>query len=100
MTQQSIEQVLNNAAIYIEKHGWTQGVSENSAGQVCTLGAIERVTYLPGKSTTLAYEEFEDAQNALEAYISRGAVDWNDSVRQNEEAVVATLRKVAEINHV
>lgn len=39
-TPSATARALRAAAAYVRRHGWTQGMSRNSAGNVCAVGAL------------------------------------------------------------
>lgn len=69
-TPQEIATVLDEAAAYMEEHGWTQDVSIDwKTGAVCAVGAIMRVT---GHNIHLDIHDKFVGRDAAYAYPSRG----------------------------
>lgn len=84
---------LNEAADYIEAHGWFQGDFENESGQVCSLGAIQKVTEHGTEYT-------ENYNILLEAILEKTGnyffiATWNDHPERTQDEVVSTMRKAA-----
>jgi hypothetical protein len=81
------------AADYIEEHGWTQDVFQDSDGAVCLHGAINRVALSPALK--------QPAIDRLERYLSvgckqrRDSMTWNDDGRRTKAQVLAALRGAA-----
>lgn len=71
------------AAAYIKQVGWTQGVEQNSAGQVCLTGALRLCTPNPGDGY-LAREVFRRREHAE---------SWNDADGRTSDQVIKYLEQ-------
>lgn len=83
-TPESIADVLDDAADYIEKYGWTQGALQLDTGEVCAMGAISRCATdaLPGW-----------AFKSLSRYLDRQIIPkWNDQPGRTKQEVLDALR--------
>ncbi len=82
--------LLNDAADYIEEHGWCQGELRDEMGQVCILGAIASI---PDPED---WEPRSVALKALRAITGSPFPDnWNDAPGRTKEEVIAAFRNAA-----
>jgi hypothetical protein len=93
--------ILEAAADYMEVHGWTQGVSENSSGEVCVHGAIMR-----GAGVAITYGDMDLQPLLFEAERIFGKVvryrrvhEWNDIVCESKYEAIEALRLAAKLAH-
>jgi len=97
MTDKTTAEILYDAAEYIGEHGWLQGELSNSDGNVCAIGAINRVA----ESDTVA-----DTYNAIEAlwkYLKlpdygsglHPVARWNDEPGRSAEDVILAMKCAA-----
>jgi len=84
---QSVPDVLDAAADYIDQHGWTQGVFDDDEGHVCVREAINR--------TAPSILDAFRAASALMDAVGDGATNWNDADGRTQDEVTAKLREVA-----
>lgn len=96
---------LIQAAEHIDKHGWTQGMAVNDAGQVCMMGAIDAVC-----SENVSIGDIIGIENHLENFLIakydksyyehdhvKGVVATiNDDVLNSGEEASKLLREAAE----
>jgi len=87
--------ILLEAADYIERLGWCQGVHENGQGEVCAMGAICHC-YRGGDLTRRRQNGDLVAIHRLQNYVGPSYVgDWNDASGRTKDQVVAALRAAA-----
>lgn len=89
----SAADLLEQAADYIEQHGWARGVLERGDGHVCAVGALRAVNSHGNAYAPLRTSGFE-ALDALEQHIGGSAPQWNDR-QKDRRVVVRALRKAA-----
>lgn len=82
-TTDSLRDLPPKAAAYIKQVGWTQGVEQNSAGQVCLTGALRLCTPNPGDGY-LAREVFRRREHAE---------SWNDADGRTSDQVIKYLEQ-------
>ena len=82
--------VLNEAADYIEAHGWCQHALK-FRGRVCLLGALQQADCYPGTGPVTAEALWRLSQ--VTGAISLSA--WNDAKGRTREQVVEALRRAA-----
>lgn len=95
-----MNETLLQAAEYIDRHGWTQGILSDSQGQVCLYGALDKVTNM---------SNFDEAKELLRKFVTemRGipastdpsydnVVYLNDEVLTSAEEASKVLREAAE----
>ena len=90
-------EVLANAADYIEQHGWIQHNAEDSRGQVCALGAIGRAAYAPGVPENERWDLYDEASDVMVDHLGRQIIEWNDTPGQTAEEVVRAMREAAHV---
>ena len=99
--------ILEDAADYIEQHGWCQQDYFNANGNVCTQGAIMAVRtryeadniniYSTSNDIDTITEAFLEALDQVSLFVGDAVSLWNDDPDRTKEEVVKTLRKVAEV---
>lgn len=91
------ENYFRQAADYIRQHGWTQNTYENTAGQVCTSGALLKVTrsdMVVGH--TYPGSDWTDAVRELNKFVAEPVAYWNDQPGRTEAEVLEVLDQLAE----
>jgi hypothetical protein len=86
---EAVADLLDDAAGYIETHGWTQRVYADPNGRVCALGAIGIVGRVVGPVVVT------HAVLALRDTIGHSVAFWNDHPDRTEQQVRDTLRAAA-----
>lgn len=88
-------EVLDDAADYIEEHGWCQGSLFSQTGSVCAEGALRKASGLrlsqPMGDNGVAHQ----AWDSLHRFIGRNIPTWNDDDTTTEELVTKTMRACA-----
>lgn len=92
---------LDNAAKYIDEHGWCQGSLREAEGKVCALGSIMFSRF---DSMEWKYTQYWKMQGILEKFLKLPESDsikpplaiWNDAQGRTQEEVVTALRECAE----
>ncbi len=84
--------VLLDAAKYIEKHGWCQGIEMDAGGAVCATGAIWNACQ--------DYNKGFLAQEALKDYLhykteESTILEWNDRENNRKDKVLTVMRNAA-----
>lgn len=104
-----IADILDQAADYLESHGWWRGNLRGINGrQVCTVGAIkysqgwalDTLTSTEGRLVENALMRVirEDKTSNLDRFASYfGIVGWNDHVARDRQHVLDVMRKAAKI---
>lgn len=88
-------QLLLDGADYIEAHGWCQGRTYLSTGEVCFAGSLIASLGAVGRRLTSSEEQLYHAcTHAMRNTLGMDPVYWNDH-RGTEGEVIATMRKVA-----
>jgi hypothetical protein len=89
---------LRAAADVLERDGWTQGSFKDQNGCRCAAGAISKVALdrFPEDSDFNFDEAFEDALDALRAFVGKPVVVWNDERGRTAAEVIAALRAAAD----
>lgn len=88
ITLEPWRQSLLDAADYIERVGWCQGIPINARGNVCISQALNKVT----QGDLERWKAFQH----LYAYLdTRLLTIWNDGADRTKEEVLTTLRVVA-----
>ncbi len=85
------QQVLLEAALYLNTHGWTRGTFKNQLGQVCIMGAFACIVPdMPDRQAAIftALCEFE-------RYVGQSTASWNDQPHRTKEEVIAALEGAA-----
>ncbi len=91
ISKEKVANVLDDAADYIEQHGWTRNRMQ-VFGRVCSVGAIAKIDMGSGGQA---------AQTALTGYLSDllgeeiSIVRWNDGRAKNTVEVLDTFRGAA-----
>ncbi len=99
-----IGRVLMDAADYIEKNGWTQGVELREDGRACAMGAISAV--IPDHTWFWQTKEprrlRQGARRRLEIYLSDTrqcygimVESWNDWPTRTKKDVINSIRAAA-----
>jgi hypothetical protein len=114
-------QVMRDAALYLERHGWTQrALYRHTPGEAfpaaCAIGALAIVVYgepldnvhTPDRAETGLFtwvegifEDYLDAHDRLTNHDTEpphqglGISDWNDDAYRTQTDVIATLRAAA-----
>ncbi len=82
------QQVLLQAADYIQEHGWVRNRQWGREGQVCMVGAITQVTInSPGLR--------QEVVTQLTRYFERSIVHMNDEVARSKRDVIRWMRAAA-----
>lgn len=110
---QTVAEILNGAADYIETNGWNQGsmfANQGDTFRACAAGAIvaiEHPTVLTGKGESAyhladqsaAVQRFASAlPGSRSLYAATTVSSWNDSGLRTAKEVVEKLRQVAAAN--
>jgi hypothetical protein len=100
------QQLLKDAVKAIEERGWTQGMLENSVGNVCSMGAIQIAIYGATVRATMrrnfrlySRDAVDKAVAALSTAIGAEGhriVSWNDSPIRTAEEVIEAFNKAIE----
>jgi len=88
-----VADVLDSAADYIERHGWTQGVLKSAAGKVCAGGAIVCLSSRDIKIAALSALASQLGDHARSPLIA--VPYWNDAPDRTEQQVLDALRAAA-----
>lgn len=90
-----VANLCDDAANYIDTHGWIQGDYKDLTGAVCTLGAMKAVA---GDIGDLV-EPVVSAHRAVSKHLGFAGglhvADWNDETGRTVDEVVQVLRDVA-----
>lgn len=91
-----INQLLLNAADLIEKHGHCKGQLYNEKGQMCLMGALNRVhqNYVPQVDATAKVAAVLGLSYVGTAVIA--VVDWNNAPERTGQEVIDVLRLAAQ----
>lgn len=85
-----VADVLNAAADYMEKHGKCEGETQDEAGRVCAIGAIDTVT------RDESFALFSYGVDALDVFLDGPWVaDWSDD--HDQATVISTMRACAAV---
>jgi hypothetical protein len=97
MTDKTTAEILYDAAKYIGEHGWCQGQLSDSDGNVCAIGAINRVAESDTAADTYdAIEALRDYLNLPEHAITLHPVArWNDEPGRSAEDVILAMKCAA-----
>lgn len=104
-----IADYIEQAAQYIEVHGWCQREYETPNGNVCAMGALASVTgYDFLFNGEAVWELYRDVRHALGVYVSSNTdpefwtnrygvaiSEWNDHPEQTADEVIKTMRACA-----
>jgi hypothetical protein len=86
-------QILNDAAQYLETHGWCQGAMKYK-DSVCLFGAIDAVSNCFTKDdSAIAYEINYRLRKIIGV---RPTPHWNDAPERTKQEVIDMLRKAAQ----
>lgn len=99
------EEVLLEAADYLENRGWTRGVYADENGCLCLAGALNLATI--GRAAPYPYSSITDQQWALARQVTDlieercgiesgpALAEWNDAPDRTRSEVVSMLRRAA-----
>lgn len=94
---EALSEQLERTADYIEQHGHTKGVLENSDGAVCAVGAVL-------KAVGCNVNVYQPVVRAVELYIAppnvsfsawRNVVVWNNAPERSPQEVIDAFRGAA-----
>lgn len=85
--------VLNQAADYLQEHGWIQGGLGKPGGPRCAMGALKSVLGETSVIEFVAYPPYRALRRHVGGFVS----DWNDAPERTADQVIATLRAAAVI---
>jgi hypothetical protein len=90
----TISERLEDAADYIEVHGHCKGALENSDGNVCALGAIDRVAPAVGLFTDVrhAFRQFLGSDRLVDFF---SIAAWNNAPERTPQEVIDAFRGAA-----
>lgn len=96
MNPEQIADVLDDAADYIEKHGWCQSHLATPDGRVCAQGAIKAVTMSGG---IWQWQPLDGvgmaAYVALRGFVAGSVTGFNDTPERTEQEVLDAFRAAA-----
>lgn len=93
------EEVLAGAADLLEKRGWCQNITEDSAGRLCLVGALRKMApgdreYFSARAAVCQELHLSEREMKLSAHI-----DWNNAPGRTAEEVITTLRNSKRFLH-
>jgi hypothetical protein len=94
---------LDNAADYIENHGWVQGVLYGPGSRVCAMGALRRTLgtpdpeRLPEEPLVALLDGAGIAPDECDEELTAVVAGWNDDPARTKQEVLDAFRRAARV---
>jgi hypothetical protein len=92
-TDMTPDEVMDHAADLIDEHGWCRNSYELQTGEMCVVGALDRVCSqwdMQNESDT-----FDEAISFLMTTIGKDVTEWNDNICKDHYMATELLRNEA-----